>query len=35
MDVIDEDADFSFRLPGKWVPPWEVDDNVSSARSRP
>jgi 3-hydroxyisobutyrate dehydrogenase-like beta-hydroxyacid dehydrogenase len=28
---IEEDADLSFRLPGDWVPPWEVDDAVASS----
>jgi 3-hydroxyisobutyrate dehydrogenase-like beta-hydroxyacid dehydrogenase len=23
---IEDDADLSFRLPGEWVPPWEVED---------
>ncbi|MEO6827678.1 MAG: NAD(P)-dependent oxidoreductase [Microbacteriaceae bacterium] len=27
---IEEDADLSFRLPGDWVAPWEVDDSVST-----
>lgn len=27
---IEEDADLSFRLPGDWVAPWDLDDSASS-----